>query len=597
MPGRDELLQQNIARAQSKAASPQPQESVGKAPTTAIGAGGPRSFFGGNYEVYSALESIQFQGALGDASMRGNIAYIRVWKRGGTAAQTNSSAATQDPGNGDALTVLGDAVEQEYGPEREGLPDDAVVIYDTDTLSYSVESGDLTRDEDGNITNGFVQSSFLPTPNPQRQQALGAQTPTTSGVQSSSTQIVAPVAPSTTGTALSTGLQQGVGQVRSANPNGFTNALLNFGRSFIGGGGGGGSGQANAPKVKEGAVPASGDMMWQFLFNPSELQLEAGPEFKGAEVWGVSDKANSGQPLHWSHNKNASLKFNSVLLNGFVFGRKVEALEQGLLELFMSREGEGQYGPHVLEFVWGKRSFGPCVIKNIDVKEKMWDEGEVVNAELSFTLEQIPEWTINDGAYVDVARPGRQPLANDPIESNNADNPSGTAAPSTESPNPGPAQSPAQKPSSSVNIAGQCKSIISDREYLQRIINEVQSKLEGVGGLEYGPLGILKSDTRSVFKQNLGQYKRTFQKYSGNSFYKPSMREGILGVKCINTSSIEYSWNNSGNALVRIKDRNANSALLTCYKNILSVVNKQFNSNKCSNFAAPSGGRQGPGLF
>jgi hypothetical protein len=50
------------------------------------------------------------------------------------------------------------------------------------------------------------------------------------------------------------------------------------------------------------------------------------------------------------------------------------------------------------------------VIKNINVKEKMWDEGEVVNAELSFTLEQIPEWTINDGAYVDVARPGRRPL-------------------------------------------------------------------------------------------------------------------------------------------------------------------------------------------
>jgi len=448
MPGRDELLQQNIARAQSKAASPQPQESVGKAPITAIGAGAPRSFLGGNYDVYSTLESIQFQGALGDASMRGNIAYIRVWKRGGTAAQTNSGAVTQDPGGGDALTILGNAVEQEYGPEREGLPDDAVVIYDTDTLSYTVESGGLTRDEDGNIISGFAETTFLPTPNPQRQQALGAQTPTTSGVQPSSTQIVAPVEPSTTGTALSAGLQQGVGQVRSANPNGFTNALLSFGQSFIGGllGRVPYSGQANAPRGGVVATPTSGDMMWQFLFNPSELQLEAGPEFKGAEVWGVSDKANSGQPLHWSHNKNASLKFNSVLLNGFVFGRKVEALEQGLLELFMSREGEGQHGPHVLEFVWGKRSFGPCVIKNIDVKEKMWDEGEVVNAELSFTLEQVPEWTINDGAYVDVARPGRQPLANDPIESSNAEaadaTPGGEASPDQKSPASPPSATP-----------------------------------------------------------------------------------------------------------------------------------------------------------
>ncbi len=155
--------------------------------------------------------------------------------------------------------------------------------------------------------------------------------------------------------------------------------------------------------------------MWQFLFNPSELEIEAGPEFKVAETWGVSDKANSGQPLNWSHNKNTQLKFNSVLLNGFVFGRKVEELEQGIFELFLARDGDGQAGPPILEFVWGKRVFGPCVIKEISIKEKMWDEGMVVNAELSFTLEQIPEWTINDG-YVDVARPGKIPMVYDSTE-------------------------------------------------------------------------------------------------------------------------------------------------------------------------------------
>jgi len=459
MPGRDELLQQNIARAQSRAASPQPQETLGRGPIG--GVGGPRSFLGGNCDVYSALESIKFQGALGDASMRGNIAYIRVWKRGGAAAQTNSGAITQDPGNNDALTVLDQALVSEWGKFFPKTNTDTSVIFNGDpstlpldpSLSYTVDGANFNRDEDGNIISGFIETTFSPTPNPQRQQALGTQTPTTSGVQITSTQIVSPVAFEAQ-VRPQQNLNNGIGQVRSANPNGFTNALLNFGQSFIGGGGGGGfgqntkPGQANAPGGGAVAVPTSGDMMWQFLFNPSELQLEAGPEFKGAEVWGVSDKANSGQPLHWSHNKNASLKFNSVLLNGFVFGRKVEALEQGLLELFMSREGEGQHGPHVLEFVWGKRSFGPCVIKNIDVKEKMWDEGEVVNAELSFTLEQVPEWTINDGAYVDVARPGRRPLANDPTQANNA-----AAAPAAAAPAPAPAPggggSPDQKPPTS----------------------------------------------------------------------------------------------------------------------------------------------------
>ena len=439
MPGRDELLQQNIARAQSKAASPQPQETVGRGPIG--GVGGPRSFLGGNYDVYSALESIEFQGALGDASMRGNIAYIRVWKRGGTAAQTNSGAITQDPGDADALTALDSALVSEWGKFFPKTNTDTSVIFNGDpsilpldpSLSYAVDGANFNRDEDGNIISGFIETTFSPTPNPQRQQALGTQTPTTSGVQITSTQIVSPVAFEAQ-VRPQQNLNNGTGQVRSANPNGFTNALLNFGQSFIGGGFGkvSYSGQANAPRGGAVAVPTSGDMMWQFLFNPSELQLEAGPEFKGAEVWGVSDKANSGQPLHWSHNKNASLKFNSVLLNGFVFGRKVEALEQGLLELFMSREGEGQHGPHVLEFVWGKRSFGPCVIKNIDIKEKMWDEGEVVNAELSFTLEQVPEWTINDGAYVDVARPGRRPLANDPtLETNASTAPAAAPAPAS----------------------------------------------------------------------------------------------------------------------------------------------------------------------
>jgi len=515
--------------------------------------------------------------------MRGNTAYIRIWKRAGTAQQAANTAPAANA-SADSQQELRDQLEA------------AIENRDSVANNYDPVKGTYGFNPYGDVDNPIeVAEANIQTLEAQidlgRQQALASQTPTSSTAQTTQSNVATPPsrgASAAKGAAL--------GTVKSANPNGFWGSLGRVGSALIG--------LPTGPTAYSGGAmgagttaPATGEMMWQFLFNPSELELEVGPEFKNAETWGVSDKGNSGQPLHWSHNKNAQLKFNSVLLNGFVFGRKVEVLEQGLIELFMARDGEGQHGPHVLEFVWGKRVFGPCVIKNVNIKEKMWDEGEVVNAELSFTLEQVPEWTINDG-FVDVARPGRLATEGNPaVSGSSANNPSGTAAPSTESPNPGPAQSPAQKPSSSVNIAGQCKSIVSDREYLQRIINEVQSKLEGVGGLEYGPLGILKSDTRSVFKQNLEQYKRTFQKYSGNSFYKPSMREGVLGAKCTKTSSIEYSWNNSGNASVRTKDRNANSALLTCYKNILSVVNKEFNSNKCGSFATPSGGRQGPGLF
>lgn len=162
------------------------------------------------------------------------------------------------------------------------------------------------------------------------------------------------------------------------------------------------------------ASPSPDNAVWQFLFNPEELQLSSGPDYNRAETWGVSDPANSGQPLSWRSNKNRKLTFGRVLLHGYTFGRRVDSLEKGLQELFLARDGEnGADGPPVLEFVWGQRVFGPCVIQNIQVREKAWDKGLLVNAEVSFDLEQVPEWTINDG-FVDVLRPGRQSTVNDP---------------------------------------------------------------------------------------------------------------------------------------------------------------------------------------
>ncbi len=155
---------------------------------------------------------------------------------------------------------------------------------------------------------------------------------------------------------------------------------------------------------------------WQFLFNPSQLTLSVGPNFKAAETWGVGDEPNAGQPLHWTSMKNPELKFSKVLLNGYVFGRRVEELEQGLIKLFMENPtNDAKHGPRVLEFVWGKKSFGPCVIKDISISEKMWDEGLLVNAEANFTLEKVPEWTINDG-YVSTYDASAQGTISDPTK-------------------------------------------------------------------------------------------------------------------------------------------------------------------------------------
>ena len=152
------------------------------------------------------------------------------------------------------------------------------------------------------------------------------------------------------------------------------------------------------------------DGAWQFLFNPSELGLTASPEYSKSETWGVMDAKEAGYPLQFNRMKNPQLKFNNIKLNGYVFGRQVEDLEQGLFKLMMTAGGAdngASAGPQVLEFVWGKKTFGPCVIKDISITEKMWDNGLLVNADLNFTLEKIPEWTVNDG-QVSVYAPGTQ---------------------------------------------------------------------------------------------------------------------------------------------------------------------------------------------
>lgn len=383
MPGREELIQQNIARAETSSQTQSSGENKGQKSTYGRA---PRSNFGGNIDVYRALDRIGFRGKFGDASMRGNTAYIRLWKREGTAQQASSV---------NDISAFPDS--QESFSEEFSSRVDFSEYFTSSTSEDFAYSPSSTEEPQFSLNESFTNpvrfNNFLPyTP-------VSFQTPTSSG----------PITPSTTEnqgeTNLSATPSPAAGTIKSANPDGGVNS-------------------------ETPSTPSSGEMVWQFLFNPSELELEVGPEFKNAETWGVSDKGNSGQPLHWSHNKNALLKFNSVLLNGFIFGRKVEVLEQGIIELFMARDGESQHGPHILEFVWGKKVFGPCVIKNINIKEKMWDEGEVVNAELNFTLEQVPEWTINDG-FVDVARPGRIGLQGDVTDPN-----SSVESPNEENPEP-----------------------------------------------------------------------------------------------------------------------------------------------------------------
>lgn len=396
MPGRDELVQENIDRANSSSGSgttvssttttDSSQSTVGTAPILSS----HRTLMGANLDIVEALNLMVFSNAtpLGDGGLRNSTAVIRRWSRQGTAnvGTIPQSSITSIPF---PTTTNPQTVPISYStttPPLSSTQTPYTVIF-PGTTSVTTAQAFSPVPQGGSVGVTLAGSGTIPT--------------TTEPPPLSEQSVVVQQSVNTPGSAAQAASMSGApGAVKSANPSGivYSGVFANQGGRGV--------------QSKVGSLTPG---QWQFLFNPSELELVVGPEFKTSETWGVSDKANSGQPLHWTHNKNAQLKFNSVLLNGYVFGRQVEELEQGLIDLFMARDGEGQYGPDILEFVWGRRIFGPCVIKDISIKEKMWDEGMVVNAELSFTLEQIPEWTINDG-YVDVARPGRLPLIYDSTE-------------------------------------------------------------------------------------------------------------------------------------------------------------------------------------
>lgn len=536
MPGRDELIQQNLNRAQGNINS-----------TTGSGIGGAfsnflngvtqpvttKSIFGANYDVAAALNSINFI-PYSFGEMRGSVAYIRRWKKNGLGAVTR--------------------VESNNGPFG-GLGDD--LNRTINSLIPGVTPGNIfpTSPPQG----ATIQPYSLVTPvNPS-----GAATSVTP--QPGQTTSQASNSPSTTSSVFG-GVTQGAtslaqGLLYSANPGGSLAgwvgpALKKFGGPTIYSGKGilGFNNSISAftslggtvGRIPQTSVLQEG--IWQFLFNPSEIEISAGPEFNTAEAWGVSEKENSGRPLQWSRNKNAELKFNDILLNGYVFGKQVDDLEQGIFDLFMSREGgAGQHGPDILEFVWGRRTFGPCVIKDIIVKEKMWDNGLVVNATVSFVLEQIPEWTINDG-FVDIARPGREPLRSTPIPQANstaqaqAQAQASTQTPTDTSQNPNPqaqAQPQQQRPQASQFTPEQ---IVQKCNGLRQNYND----LRGISGSP-NVFGI--PSTSPIQAQNRErEFGRIYNEVLNNRF--GAISAGGFTPSAIN-SRISAEWNKAHTARAR----------------------------------------------
>ena len=317
---------------------------------------------------------------------------------------------------------------------------------------------------------------------------------------------------------------------------------------------------------------------WQFLFNPSQIQLTVGPNFKETETWGVGDEPNAGKPLHWTSYKNPQLKFSKVLLNGYVFGRKVEELEQGLIELFMKNPtNDAKHGPRVLEFVWGKKTFGPCVIKDVKVNQKMWDEGLLVNAEVDFTLERVPEWTINDG----------QVSTYDP----SAQNPIIKPAPSKSKPqSPAPDSSDKTQPGGPPNPDQQ-----SDYQQCTQLGETIRAGQQVVSTLRQNVDGHKDQETGQVFHSNVSQNITTYLNFLNKAGASASNTAGTLKynyAKCSPESMAQLRSEHNlaiPNSIVttneeRNRIKTDNQKVVQCAFDVQTSLEALYNGTKCNNF-------------
>ena len=435
-----------------------------------------QNLFGANTDVVAPLEKINFESSF-DGSLQNAIAYIVPWKRTGFNSRTPANPTVTDTPASQNIPTLADdlGIDLKFDPPPEmgdlyggtgigttgdplsspnflssdnNLPsflgDTTPPKWDIDQSKWYDGSTEYKLNTQTYTPATDVKGNKPPTQDQQaaqeKQKALGSEIPI--GLQQgilAGTSFLAgsllqdnPQLSSIVGT----GINQVAGSVFNVptgpiyvgNENGIVNQVISGASSLAALFGVNiprgltttvkPDRQPNTPKDVNLISKKPEDGIWQFLFNPSELGLSLGPKYSESETWGVMDAKESGTPLQFQRMSNPKLKFSGIKLNGYVFGRQVENLEQGLFKLLMTAGGAdngASAGPQVLEFVWGKKTFGPCVIKDISITEKMWDNGLLVNADLNFTLEKIPEWTVNDG-QVSVYAPYTQPTQTSPEE-------------------------------------------------------------------------------------------------------------------------------------------------------------------------------------
>lgn len=134
---------------------------------------------------------------------------------------------------------------------------------------------------------------------------------------------------------------------------------------------------------------------WIFVIAPQNISWEKDSEHKVVNTYG----SNNPYVIH-STTGMRKMKLSDVLVEGFSAGKEVESHLQKLekmMEMVMNTE-KGYVSPYCWSLRAGDKSYGMFIILEIKVKEEMRNaKGRADRARVDITLQQVPEFQINDG--------------------------------------------------------------------------------------------------------------------------------------------------------------------------------------------------------
>lgn len=152
---------------------------------------------------------------------------------------------------------------------------------------------------------------------------------------------------------------------------------------------------ANEVDQGQSNTTPQGAILWNFLYNPQALAYSREANYSESNPLGSAVAYQ-----HYINTSGRTLQLSNILLNSWYEGKSVQPLIDGIQALMQAQIGAGAFTPPpVLSFVWGSKTFGPCVIKSVQWQETGWLSGAPAYGAMNITLLEVREEQVSGNSF------------------------------------------------------------------------------------------------------------------------------------------------------------------------------------------------------